>query len=250
MTWIGLLLLGMAVSDLAFSIRPVRHLPELVGAVVLVVVGLLADLTSARDLVALALLAVAVLAWGQSVTRGFASGRAWIPLAVLAVALGLAILVSPYAGHAGGPVADWLRASPLPLLEGLDADRALLLAGAMLVQLSTGNVIVRLVLTATGTVNPARVHDREVPSYQLKGGRLLGPMERVFIVGFGLAGELTAAAIVVAAKGLLRWPELQYARRRSGRQGAPGIHAVTEYFLVGSFVSWLVALTGLVLGRA
>ena len=34
-------------------------------------------------------------------------------------------------------------------------------------------------------------------------------MERVFIVGLGLAGQLTAASIVVAAKGLLRWPELQ-----------------------------------------
>jgi hypothetical protein len=123
----------------------------------------------------------------------------------------------------------------------------------MAVQVSTGNVIVRLVLAATGTFNPARVHDRTrtVPSYRLKGGRLLGPMERVFIVGFGLAGEVTAAAIVIAAKGLLRWPELQDARRRRrDRQGGPGIHALTEYFLVGSFVSWLVALAGLVLVRA
>ena len=45
---------------------------------------------------------------------------------------------------------------------------------------------------------------------------------------------------VVAAKGLLRFPELQAARKE------PTIAAVTEYFLVGSFVSWLVALTTLV----
>ncbi len=250
MTWIGLLLVGMAVSDLVFSLRPMRHLPELVGALLVVAVGLLAGLTSGADLVALALLAVAALAWGQGVTRGFASGRAWVPLLVLAVALGLAIALSPYAGHAGGPVADWLAASPFSLLQGLDPDRALLMAGVMPAQLSTGNVVVRLVLTATGTVNPARMHGRAVPSYQLKGGRLLGPMERVFILGFGLAGEVTAAAIVIAAKGLLRWPELQDARRRGGRHGAPGIHALTEYFLVGSFVSWLVALSGLVLVRA
>ena len=36
----------------------------------------------------------------------------------------------------------------------------------------------------------------------------LGPLERLFILGLGLAGNLTAAAIVVAAKGLLRFPEL------------------------------------------
>ena len=84
-----------------------------------------------------------------------------------------------------------------------------------------------------------------MPTYRLKGGRLLGPMERVFIVGLGLAGEITAASVVVAAKGLLRWPELQ-AARAEGR-GGPGIHAVTEYFLVGSFVSWMLALGSLVL---
>ena len=31
------------------------------------------------------------------------------------------------------------------------------------------------------------------------------------------------------------------------RTPGPGIHEVTEYFLVGSFVSWLIPLTGLVL---
>jgi hypothetical protein len=46
---------------------------------------------------------------------------------------------------------------------------------------------------------------------------------------------------VIAAKGLLRWPELQDARKQDR------IHAVTEYFLVGSFTSWTVALTSLVL---
>jgi hypothetical protein len=250
MTWIGLLLLGIGASDLVFSIRPMRHVPELSGAALVVGVGLLVSLTSGRDLAALAVLAGAVVAWGQVVTRGFATGRAWPPLGVLSTALALAIALSPYAGHADGPLADWLHASPFPLLERLDPDRAVLLIGVMLAQLSTGNVVVRLVLTATGTVNPARLHGREVPTYQLKGGRLLGPMERVFIVGFGLAGELTAASIVVAAKGLLRWPELQDARRRGSRRGGPGIHALTEYFLVGSFVSWLFALAGLLLVRA
>ena len=128
-----------------------------------------------------------------------------------------------------------------PSLQGLPVDRALLLLGAFLVQLSTGNVLVRLVLAATDTVSPELHATPGDPAEQLKGGRLLGPMERVLILGLGLAGQLTAAAIVIAAKGLLRWPELQ------SKPEQVRIHRLTEYFLVGSFVSWLVALSSLVL---
>ena len=184
-------------------------------------------------------------AWELAVTRGFGRRQPWLPLVVLGACLAVVVLLSGQAGAAAGPFGEWLAQVPLPVLRDLDPDEALLLAGVVLVQLSTGNVLVRLVLRATGTVNPARVSGRSVPSYRLKGGRLLGPMERVFIVGLGLAGELTAASVVVAAKGLLRWPELQ-AARAEGR-GGPGIHAVTEYFLVGSFVSWMLALGSLVL---
>lgn len=110
-------------------------------------------------------------------------------------------------------------------------------------QMSTGNVIVRLVLRATGTVDPGRGASHDV-ARTLKGGRLLGPMERLVIVGLGLAGHLTAASVVIAAKGLLRFPELQSKRDNPAE---PTIDEVTEYFLVGSFVSWLVSLGSLVL---
>jgi hypothetical protein len=242
MTWIGLLLVGFAVTDLVFSVRPMRWVPEAMGATTVVVLALLADLTEPRDLVALLVLATLTLGWGQAVTRGFASGRAGLPLGVFGGALLLAIALSPLAGYADGALGHWLAETPVAVLADLDGDEALLLLGVMLAQLSTGNVLVRLVLAATGTVDPARGDGRAVPTYRLKGGRLLGPMERVFIVGLGLAGQLTAASIVVAAKGLLRWPELQAARDEG-----PGIHQVTEYFLVGSFVSWTLALGGLVL---
>ena len=244
MSWIGLLLVGFAVTDLVFSVRPMRHVPEAIGAAAAVVAGLLAGLTAGRDLAALAFIALLTIAWGQAVTRGFAADREWVPLAGFGGALTVMIALSPFADPADGPLGDWLVETPVAVLAGLDADQALLLAGVMLAQLSTGNVVVRLVLAATGTVDPARGSGRQVPTYRLKGGRLLGPMERVFIVGLGLAGELTAASVVVAAKGLLRWPELQAARDESP---GPGIHQVTEYFLVGSFVRWMLALGGLVL---
>ena len=74
-------------------------------------------------------------------------------------------------------------------------------------------------------------------------------MERVLILGLGLAGQLTAAGLVIAAKGLIRFPELQSKRDETTTVEAVGIDEVTEYFLVGSFVSWLVALLSLALTR-
>lgn len=244
MSWLAVLLIGFALTDLTHSVRPVRILPECVGAIGAILVGLVAGLTEPGDVIALVLMALAVIAWGRSVTDGFA-GRipAWVPLAVLASSVVLAIGVAGGAGAAGGLLGEWLRSTPFPLLGDLDADRALLVAGAFGVQLSTGNVVVRLVLAATGTVNPARHGQADDPEMQLKGGRLLGPMERVFILALGLGGHVTAASIVVAAKGLLRFPEL------SSRRDQERIHLLTEYFLVGSFVSWLVALGSLVLLR-
>jgi len=238
MSWLAVLLLGVATADLVHSVRRSPWLPEAAGAVVAVVSGLLAGLVGAADLLALMVIAVVVLVWGRSVTHAFARRiPAWVPLGVIAAALAGVVLLSGQAGEVDGPLADWLRQSGLTALATADPAWALLLFAVVLVQLSTGNVIVRLVLSATNTTNPAR----RDPSLELKGGRLLGPMERVVILGLGLAGQVTAAIIVIAAKGLLRFPELQ------SDEGQRHIHRLTEYFLVGSFVSWLVALSSLVL---
>lgn len=241
MSWLALLLIGVGVTDLAFSVRPVRIVPECVGAGLAIAVGLLVGLDTPRDIAAIVVVAILVVAWGQTVTWGLGRGRPWVPLLVLGLSLLLLVLLSPAARPAAGLLGAWLDRDPLPLLAGLEPDHVLLLLGAFLVQLSTGNVVVRLVLAATGTLNPARHGGVEDPETRLKGGRLLGPMERVFILGLGLAGQLTAASIVIAAKGLLRWPELQ----SKGEQHR--IHQLTEYFLVGSFLSWLVALGSLLL---
>ncbi len=242
MTWIAVLLVGVAVTDLSHSIRPAPILNECTGAVVAVWLGLVAGLTALEDVVALAVIAALVVLWGQTVTRAFGRGRAWVPLLVLGASVVLGFLTSGWAGTADGLLGEWLDSVQVPALQGMSADRALLLAGAFLVQLSTGNVVVRLVLAATGTTNPTYGSEPDPdPELRLKGGRLLGPMERVFIVGLGLSGYLTAASIVIAAKGLLRFPELQ------SRREQVWIHRLTEYFLVGSFVSWLVALLSLAL---
>lgn len=241
MSWIALLLVGIAVADLGHSVRPVRTVPECIGAGFAVVVGLGCGLTGLRDVIALVVIAAVVVAWGLTVREGFGRDRAAVPLALLGVAFVVALAVAPAASPAAGLLEDWLARGPLPVLDGVSADRALMLFAVFLFQLSTGNVLVRLVLAATGTVNPAKVGGVDDPATQLKGGRLLGPMERVFILGLGLAGHLTAASIVIAAKGLLRFPELQ------SKPDQVRIHRLTEYFLVGSFASWLIPLVCLVL---
>jgi len=248
MSWWALLLIGVGLTDLVFSVRPMRVVPEVVGAVSALVLGLVCGLTDTGDAVFLLAIAVVVVVWGQTVTRGFArSGRPWVPLAVLAAALAALIVLSGSAPEAGGLADRWLETDPV-WLGDRTADELLLLLGVLLVQLSTGNVVVRLVLRATGSRNPSRlgpstdtgtVDHGQGDAAPLKGGRLLGPMERVLIVGLALAGQVTAASIVIAAKGLLRFPELQAARSDQA-----DIHEVTEYFLVGSFVSWLTALGG------
>lgn len=242
MSWLAVLLVGFACTDLAHSVLQRKTVPQAVGALAAVAVGLAVGLTDGRDLAALLVVVVLVLLWGHTVTRGFArGGRPWVPLLVFGLAVAAAIVAAPSAGPVDGPFADWLARDPLPVLTDVAPGHVLLVAALVLVQLSTGNVLVRLVLSATGTMNPAQHGTATDPEMKLKGGRLLGPMERLLIFGLGLAGEFTAAGIVIAAKGLLRFPELQ----SKGEQER--IHQLTEYFLVGSFVSWLVPLASLVL---
>lgn len=251
-------LLALAVADLVGGHqrrhdRPHRWVASAAGAGTLLVVGLLAGLGTGADIALLALGAVVVTGWELVCARSFArEGEHWLPLSVLAAGFTLLVLLFGHASPAAGLLSDWLRWADVPPLAGVGADRVLLVTGLFGVQLSTGNVLVRLVLRQAGTLGATGPQ----PSDRLRGGRLLGPMERVVILGLGLAGQVTAASLVIAAKGLIRWPELQDARRSppgSATDPFPGegrvisVDEVTEYFLIGSFVSWLVAMGALLL---
>lgn len=241
MIWLGLVLIGLGVADLGHSIRAVRWWPESFAAVTVVGAGLLCGVGGV-ELVALGAIAVGVFGWGPVVRIGFGRDLARLPLYYAGVFVTSAAVIGGLSEPGdGGLLGDYLGNAQSALLGRTDPDRVVLVTGVLLAQMSTGNVVVRLVLSATHTIDP-RV--RRDPSQTLKGGRLLGPMERLTIVGLGLAGQLTAASIVIAAKGLLRFPELQSHRddgRRDGYVGA-SIDDVTEYFLVGSFLSWGFAL--------
>ncbi len=161
--------------------------------------------------------------------RGRARAGAFAALAAgaLVAVLGVQAIDSPLA---------WPEAIDRTIAARWPAADLVVALGVVVSQLVTANIVVRLLLDAVGV--PATTNEK-----QLKGGRVLGPMERIFIVGLGALGELTAAAIVVAAKGLLRFPELQRAQQQQSVP-ADGPSDVTEYFLIGSFASWLLALGG------
>lgn len=277
MTWIAILLIGLGCADLARSSRTTRGraTAHVLAPVVVATVAGLSGVHAWPDVVALALGLGGAAAWIELSGRTQRTGRdaVWA-LAVLAATLVGLLAFSGAATAPGGPLQRWLDWADLPADAAPPLARVLLLVGLGLFNIATANVIVRLVLLAIGALRPDQVTrpPDPQPADRLKGGRLLGPMERLVILGLGLAGEFGAAGLVIAAKGLLRFPEIQASGRAgaaalgaggpagaanpglpgglaSARTGPVGIDDVTEYFLVGSFVSWLLALVTLAVAR-
>src|SRR5690606_10974323 len=89
------------------------------------------------------------------------------------------------------------------------------------------------------TVVPAPSRDA-VAGPLLRGGRLIGPLERLLVLTLGLAGVYPVIAAVLAAKGIVRFPEISADR-------AHGTKA--EEFLIGSLASWTAAGAGVLLVR-
>lgn len=101
----------------------------------------------------------------------------------------------------------------------------------------TGNRITRCVLLLSGReLGRDRPSSGSVPNSQLKGGRVIGPLERIFIMILIVVGAYHVVAALMAAKGIVRFPEISADAKR---EHAPGAKA--EEFLVGSLASWGVA---------
>ncbi|OUZ11339.1 hypothetical protein BHE97_05750 [Aeromicrobium sp. PE09-221] len=163
---------------------------------------------------------VLVMLWLTAQHRQGVSG----PL-VLAAGLVVALLFGQHVPRTEPPIGSWYAGLEIPPIEGLDVDVAALGLGVVLFLLQSANVIVRAVLRRAG---PAVLEEER----ELQGGRILGPIERVFIFAMALAGQYAAVAAVMAAKGVLRFPEISR---------DPGDGTRAEYVLVGSFVSWGLA---------
>jgi hypothetical protein len=154
-------------------------------------------------------------------------GAALILWAFGVVGLGVTMAGRTIDGPDGGLILESLRDLGLGgSIVGTPPALALLV-GALLVMQATANSVVRLILTAVGA-------DFEAAEEKLRGGRIIGPLERSLVFGFTVAGEPTAAVLVISAKSLLRFPEISTSDKTR-------IDTVTEYFLVGSMASWIVA---------
>jgi len=234
MTLVALWLLTVGLADLVRGSTDARRrtLPAtLVAVCAVALVALLGGLTFSGFAVTLLLVAFPTWLWilgSASALRGRAS-VAW-PLSVLGFTMLVLLLWSGSTPSLGGHFAQWYAGVDVPLLAGLPLSRFATVVGALVFLQVSSNIVVRLVLDGAGSPAPRG-------ESSLRGGRVLGPMERTFIFALGLAGQLTAAAIIVAAKGLLRFPEIQ-----AQRDASDSVDELTEYFLVGSMASWLLAL--------
>lgn len=245
MSALAVMLIAVGTAD---AIRRVTHagwVAPVIAPVVVAACAALSGLWHLGDLPLLAIAAAAGVGWVVLGTRAERVGDHHVaPLVVFGTALAALILLSGWGSEVGGLLARWKDWVDIPGIGDVGPDRLLMVVGVALLQIVTGNELVRLVLSSVGAVKP---EGQPQPSDRLKGGRLLGPMERILILGLGLAGQLAAATAVVAAKSVIRFPEINAARAREN--GNTGIDAVTEYFLVGSFASWIIALGGLVLAH-
>lgn len=249
MSGLAVLLIAVGIADVCRRVTHRQWLPVAMAPAAVLSCALLAGLWHRGDIVLLLIAATAGIAWQVLGARAERTGeRPWAPLLVLGAAGVAVILLSGWGSAAGGLVGRWAAWTQLPGVGTMDPDRLLMVVAVVLLQLVTGNQLVRLVLASVGAVKPA---GQPQASDRLKGGRLLGPMERLLILGLGLAGQLAAATAVVAAKSIIRFPEINAQKAKANGNGdlGIGIDEVTEYFLVGSFASWIIALGGLALAQ-
>jgi hypothetical protein len=130
--------------------------------------------------------------------------------------------------------AAWLfaRSGPVPppwswLAVGVGAAAAL----------TCGNVVVRSIFGLADAAAPAG--SPRVQRTILRGGALIGALERLAMLGTLLAGWPEGIAAIIAVKAFARYPEL-----RAG-QGT----GATERFIIGTFASlgWAGACAGIVM---
>lgn len=254
MSGVAVFLIAVGCADIVRRLTPRRWLAVVAGPMIAIATAALCGLWHLGDLALVGIAAVAAALWELACTRAERrGGRHQVrPLVLFAGVLAVLVVLSGLGSAVGGLFASWVRWVALPGLGAADPGRVLMVIGVVLLQLVTGNQLVRLLLGSVGSVKPA---GQPQASDRLKGGRLLGPMERLLIVSLSLAGQAAAATAVVAAKSIIRFPEInaQKARENGGtgsgglERSDPGITIddVTEYFLVGSFASWIVALGGL-----
>lgn len=89
--------------------------------------------------------------------------------------------------------------------------------------------------------------DTEVAAGPLHGGRTIGVLERTAVAASILAGWPEGIAVVLAVKGLARYPELRGDESSDADPRATAeVSSASEQFIIGTFASvlWAVAVCG------
>lgn len=246
----GLALLAVGAADLVRQFAPRRWIGYLTVAVILLLLGSVSD--ALIPMIA-ALIVGALWVWCMPSDRPAPLGF-WP--AVLLGALSIGAVVWAGARTDAGLIGEiWTLRSPFG---DVPFDLAVLALGAGAFLLESANLVVRAALDGEHTWRPADPAPEVVapvaatgeegeiadgaeedatptrdPRSGFKGGRLIGPLERVLVMILTLAAAYPILAAMLAAKGIVRFPEIS-------RDGETGARA--EYFLVGSLVSWVIGL--------
>ncbi|MFL0419805.1 hypothetical protein [Micrococcus luteus] len=231
----ALALLALGVHDLATALLPHAWAARR-REVLALAAGAAAAVLAALLLAVLAPASLALAVGGALVALALL-GAWWLlggdrPLGLLGV-VGVVVLLA--AAEA------WLAR---PGQSSVPAALTVLAVGAALAE--TANRVTRAVLTLAGRPDETAVRPAPADppagsapeSPPLRGGRYIGPMERVLMVVLGLAQAWAVVAALMAAKGLVRFPEISADRGEGSR---------AEEFLVGSLASWGMAAGGALL---
>ena len=186
---VGIWLLSVGLADLVAGLSgEPKAGPRTIGATVTgfvapLVLGLAAGATTPTLLLLTLLTGVTIAAWivlRRDPTRMTALRALVALLFVLAAFVAVSLFgAEPVSSFRTEPIlARGVHHLPFPLVAGASLERVLLVAGVLTMLFATSNAIVRLVLTAMGT----RFSNAE---QRLRGGRVIGPLERVLIFGLG-----------------------------------------------------------------
>lgn len=223
----GLILLAIGVADLVRQYLGARARWVGFGVAALAVFGVAVAVDAAVWGFAGIAAAAAWVATTPSDGRG--RGGLW-PAGILGVSVAaMVVLLGP---RSSSVAFDDLWSLPGPAV-AVPIDLVVLVGGILAFLLESANIIVRIALSS----EHVRMSGDGAPAVgafapTLRGGRLIGPLERVLVFALTLAGAYTLIAAVLAAKGIVRFPEIS-------RDSDDGNRA--EYFLIGSLVSWVLA---------
>ena len=250
----AILLLMIGLSDLVrirFE-RSVRQPWILVGSTVLVV-GALAIFGLSLDRAWVLFCAAAAAGWVAAMPiRNAAGPRVSLGLLGLAIATTLTLAYGPPSNGSNGFLASVYTEIRLPALKSVTLTSTLSVIAVAIFLTASANLITRAALTLVKQDSAARSADStdakslhilergqsitsvwpEGQVSALKGGRFIGPLERLLIVAAALAGAPAVIVGLLAAKGIVRFPEIS-ANQDQG--------AAAETFLIGSLTSWAIS---------